>query len=664
MGILQELWADRIAAAKDDGGDKTPYIVKYKRADGKVMTAKKKAENVQELKDYYKKDFVSAEIDYEKLNEGEKLTAKDAEENGHTWMVKFTHCPGKTDTRDYTIRSVKAISSAQAVAAAKAKLPADVRDCAKVDDVKLTDKKVTEGYLKPKKGEATFETYTAWRSGVKKVCPDAVFMGSSKDAEASDPESEGVMATWDGSVGVIHKGWDDYLKEAQVSDDVTKARNLGFKNAQKGSPTSCTETCPYAKGTAQYKAYWKGVEQYNEANPKAVKESADLAKKLVRGEKGPKGLLAKLDHWFTGLLVQKNADRFLPAPSAVKALKSYGFSDDQVHKIREAAAEAAQTAIERMQAKYGDEVPAKYISKMGSSFNVFDLYLNVSEEIHIEFAALMRKLFDAKIDKMKSQLEIVKEDSNLQSLGKSLKGGKVATADEEPEAETDVNTPPDQQEPAEEKPEFKIGDIVKPLKGPHKDEPHDVVKVFDDGSIGIKPKVDDEANKYKAKQAKAKPDEVVLAESVKYRGLFAKGPLLVQLDDRLIEAAASSPKTLEGLKAKKEALLAKMDNIVQAGGKIMMNDPLMKQLAMVKKQIADLKKPVAEAVAGPLTKFKKGQKVTVKKTGEEVTVISQSDSGLVFTMSKDAAKIPDDKKLKAVPGKGYKEYMPRELEAK
>lgn len=599
MGILQELWADRIAAAKDDGGDKTPYIVTYKLAGGKTKTVKKKAENVAELKDYYKKDFVSAEIDYEKLNEadneagyyivggrpkewdcvagpfadkeeaneenrkkysthgadyavryfkthpkklneGEKLTAKDAEVNGHTWMVKFTHCPGKTDTRDYTIRSVKAISSSQAVAAAKAKLPADVRDCAKVDNVKLTDKKVDE--------------------------------------------------------------------------------------------------------------------------------SADLAKKLVRGEKGPKGLLAKLDHWFTGLLVQKNADRFLPAPSAVKALKSYGFSDDQVHKIREAAAEAAQTAIERMQTKYGDEVPAKYISKMGSSFNVFDLYLNVSEKIHNEFAALMRRLFDAKIDKMKSQLEIVKEDSNLQSLGKSLKGGKVATADEEPEAKTDVNTPPDQQEPAEEpaeeKPEFKIGDIVKPLKGPHKDEPHDVVKVFDDGSIGIKPKVDDEANKYKAKQAKAKPDEVVLAESVKYRGLFAKGPLLVQLDDRLMEAAASSPKTLEGLKAKKEALLAKMDNIVQAGGKIMMNDPLMKQLAMVKKQIADLKKPVAEAVAGPLTKFKKGQKVTVKKTGEEVTVISQSDSGLVFTMSKDAVKIPDDKKLKAVPGKGYKEYMPRELEAK
>lgn len=69
-----------------------------------------------------------------------------------------------------------------------------------------------------------------------------------------------------------------------------------------------------------------------------------------------------------------------------------------------------------------------------------------------------------------------------------------------------------------------------------------------------------------------------------------------------------------------------------------------------------------EAVAGPLVKFKKGQIVTVKKTGEKVEVMSQSEDGLVFTASKDALKVPNDKKIKIVPGKGYKEYMPRELE--
>lgn len=70
-----------------------------------------------------------------------------------------------------------------------------------------------------------------------------------------------------------------------------------------------------------------------------------------------------------------------------------------------------------------------------------------------------------------------------------------------------------------------------------------------------------------------------------------------------------------------------------------------------------------EGVAPPFQKFKKGQIVTVKKTGEKVEVMHQNDIGLVQTASKDALKVPNDKKMKIVPGRGYKEYMPRELEA-
>ena len=69
-----------------------------------------------------------------------------------------------------------------------------------------------------------------------------------------------------------------------------------------------------------------------------------------------------------------------------------------------------------------------------------------------------------------------------------------------------------------------------------------------------------------------------------------------------------------------------------------------------------------EAVAEPFKKFKKGQIVTVKKTGEKVEVMRQDDIGLVFTKSEDAVKIPNDKNLKMVPGRGYKEYMPKELQ--
>lgn len=193
------------------------------------------------------------------------------------------------------------------------------------------------------------------------------------------------------------------------------------------------------------------------------------------------------------------------------------------------------------------------------------------------------------------KVTVIKEDSNLQALGKGLKGGKAADKDKEEVQASDeppADEPPADEPPAEEpeasKPfdkeeaaEIKVGDIVKPLKGPHKDEPHLVIGISSDGQLEIKPKdLDDTANKYEKKKARIKPENVVLAEGV----------------------------------------------------------------------------------AAPLKKFKKGQKVKVKKTGEVVTVQSQNDIGLVFTASADALKVPDDKKLKAVPGRGYKEYMPSELE--
>jgi hypothetical protein len=67
-----------------------------------------------------------------------------------------------------------------------------------------------------------------------------------------------------------------------------------------------------------------------------------------------------------------------------------------------------------------------------------------------------------------------------------------------------------------------------------------------------------------------------------------------------------------------------------------------------------------EAVAPPFEKFKKGQRVKVKKTGKEVTVLSQDDIGLVYTAADDATRV--DPKQKVVQARGYQEYMPSELE--
>lgn len=82
-------------------------------------------------------------------------------------------------------------------------------------------------------------------------------------------------------------------------------------------------------------------------------------------------------------------------------------------------------------------------------------------------------------------------------------------------------------------------------------------------------------------------------------------------------------------------------------------------------------KELIEQVPPPFKKFKKGQIVTVKKTGKRVEVLGQNDIGLVFTVSTD----PDDLKIKnwrdysatslkrgLISGAGHQEYMPSELE--
>lgn len=90
----------------------------------------------------------------------------------------------------------------------------------------------------------------------------------------------------------------------------------------------------------------------------------------------------------------------------------------------------------------------------------------------------------------------------------------------------------------------------------------------------------------------------------------------------------------------------------------------------VVKSVADIKK-LLEAVAGPLKRFKKGQIVTVKKTGKKVEVLAQNDIGLVQTVSTDPAdrKIKNWKDYSAVTlkrglisGAGHQEYMPAELQ--
>ncbi len=456
---------------------------------------------------------------------------------------------------------------------------------------------------KDEQGNTIYTTYAAWKRAAAKC--GAWIDGDEDIAQAmkgEKPYKKGKtmsIGEWDGSEGFIEKGC---LKEDSLTEELKDSKGQVIKKGDtliwydvNGKHVSTVEADPKYNGGLRVGG--RSVKNVIDDADKVtvvkedteLEESADYAKQLVRGEKAGPGILNKLDRWLTNMMIEKDKNRFIPAEHALKQLRKAGFSEAQITMIRDAATSAANTAVETMHRKHGAEaVPRKYIAALPTSFGVFDLYLNVSPDIHEEFAALMRKLFDAKIDKIKDKLNIVKEDKDLQSLGKGLKKGKeesaaeepAADAAEEPEVEEPETTKPFDKEAAE-KPEIKVGDVVKPLKGPHKDEPHLVIGISSDGQLEIKPKdIDDTANKYSKKKARIKPENVVLGE----------------------------------------------------------------------------------AIAAPFKKFKKGQVVTVKKTGEKVEVLSQSDIGLVQTV-KVGDGVPAFPKGKgsAVQAKGHKEYMPSEL---
>ena len=164
-------------------------------------------------------------------------------------------------------------------------------------------------------------------------------------------------------------------------------------------------------------------------------------------------------------------------------------------------------------------------------------------------------------------------------------------------AETAAETPAD--ETAEEAaPEFKVGDVVVPSKGPHKGEKHEVIRVRDDGRIDIKPQgIEGEAVKYRNGGATAKPEDLVLAEgyAAQFKGfkLFKQGSLLTQVSVDLVEA--TDAKTMSKAKDRIREITKEMDAIIDGGGRVLENDPLMQELRALRRKISSLKK-VSEAV--------------------------------------------------------------------
>jgi hypothetical protein len=119
----------------------------------------------------------------------------------------------------------------------------------------------------------------------------------------------------------------------------------------------------------------------------------------------------------------------------------------------------------------------------------------------------------------------LKEDENLQALGRGLKGTKPAVADDDVEVKTDVNTTPADKAAADAETnetstsEFKVGDKVTPNAGPHKGQVHSVIHVFPDGRVNLTPDgLKPDQIKYRLGAVTARPDQITLAESRKFTG--------------------------------------------------------------------------------------------------------------------------------------------------
>ena len=272
-------------------------------------------------------------------------------------------------------------------------------------------------------GETTYSSYASWKQACKKKNPNVWFEGDKDIAQAMvgpQPYKRGetkAIGEWDGNEGSVYT--------EQVKEEMTPLSKL-----KPGMKIRWVEDGDEKIGTIVADPKYNGgmriggrsvkniFDQGSTTELTIIKEDAEYAKKLVRGEKYGPGVLNKIDQFITWkLMFQKEKNRFLPVAQATKQLKLAGFSGEQIHKIRDAAAQAGFAAMEYVMKKYPNEVPAKYTGPNNGAFQVYDLYLNVGEKIRHEFSEKFQKLFDLKIKKIESQLKIIKEAKEEQDLG-------------------------------------------------------------------------------------------------------------------------------------------------------------------------------------------------------------------------------------------------------
>ena len=339
--------------------------------------------------------------------------------------------------------------------------------------------------------------------------------------------------------GKNHMGEAEYQSKSSWKAALKKLHPTVWYFEDDGTIDAFIGEKPFKNGKTKQVGYWDDtvgtvhdVKPIDEAKVKSIDD--------LRAER--KAVMDKMD-----LIVQAGGRIMQNDPLMVKAaalklaiakLKSAPMKEDSVRPRRRPTDWFENGAKVKLMPDYADKDP----NEVFTLSNVDGLRGRISDDDGRGWNITISKVYPAR-----GESKNYMESAELQSIGKSL-AGKVEPKAEEP---TDVNTPPAEKDAeaaktapdagAEEK-KISVGDLVKPTKGPHKDEVHVVTRVFPNGSMNIVPKDVDPANvKYPQAGTNAQPSEVVLAES-KMLGLFTKGSLFAQVNIDLIEAGRATKK--------------------------------------------------------------------------------------------------------------------------
>jgi hypothetical protein len=416
-------------------------------------------------------------------------------------------------------------------------------------DLKIRHPKLFES--KNHLGDREYTTYASWKAAIRKAAGDkkVEWIGDKDIGEAHvDGKSIG---EWDGEVGSV------YSKSVSESKLVTEALDRAWKKigeedgekhykhktlgheikisktyqayAQSHGPAIRTnyQNLSYKKADSDRWVTWgevkHGVNNYDIRRALELKESADETTEGLFVSKFKDGKLfeAKIPAWF------KNGAK-------VRLTPEYADKDpNEVFTLKNVDEETGKGRIEDEDGRGWNIRASQVESARGKKKTVYeDAKLN----------ALGAGLAGKKTAAKKPEGDEIPDEEEASTKPKSTvppeddaapaeDDAPVDASAEEPKDETPAEKPvtdekPEKVEPkasdlpdadAEENtsaPEFKVGDVVKPLIGPHKGEPHDVVGVNPDGTLNIKPKgLEASAVKYNKGGAKAKPDQVVIAES-------------------------------------------------------------------------------------------------------------------------------------------------------